>query len=205
VPGWTAESYPHVVEAILHDGHEIGHHGYLHAQTSQVSPGVQAEEIERGFAALESIGAPRPRGYRSPAWEVTPETFELLVDARFLYDSSFMSDDRPYIERHGQLELLELPVHWGLDDWPYFAFGADRGGNVSAAREWHANWWSEYVNARDEGRLVTYTCHPEVAGRAYRAVELERLVGRIRDDDSAWLATMGDVARHVEPRLRGDR
>ena len=30
VPGWTAERYPHIVEAIVTDGHEIGHHGYMH-------------------------------------------------------------------------------------------------------------------------------------------------------------------------------
>ncbi len=202
VPGWTAENYPHTVDAILNDGHEVGHHGYLHARTNKVSAQVQAEELDRGLAALESVGAPRPRGYRSPAWEVTPETFELLVDAGFLYDSSFMSDDRPYVERLGGLELLELPVHWGLDDWPYFGFSADRGGNVSVARDWRANWWTEYEHARDEGRQVTYTCHPEVSGRAYRAVELERFIEQVVADDRAWIATMEDVARHVEPKLR---
>ena len=203
IPGWTAASYPHVVDAILGAGHEIGHHGYLHARTDHVSVETQADELERGFAALESVGAPRPRGYRSPAWEVTPETFELLVDAGFLYDSSFMSDDRPYVERHGDLELLELPIHWGLDDWIYFGFSHDGGGNVIAAADVRANWWAEYEQARDEGRMVTYTCHPEVVGRAYRAVELENLIAQIVDDGSAWIATMEDVARHVEPKLRG--
>lgn len=30
VPGWTAEKHTGRVEAIVRDGHEVGHHGYLH-------------------------------------------------------------------------------------------------------------------------------------------------------------------------------
>src|ERR1700754_3525709 len=30
VPGDTAERHPGVVPAILEDGHEVGHHGYIH-------------------------------------------------------------------------------------------------------------------------------------------------------------------------------
>jgi peptidoglycan-N-acetylglucosamine deacetylase len=29
-PGWIAEQYPKMVEAVAKDGHEIGFHGYLH-------------------------------------------------------------------------------------------------------------------------------------------------------------------------------
>ena len=30
IPGWCLENYPDAVEAILKDGHEIGHHGWIH-------------------------------------------------------------------------------------------------------------------------------------------------------------------------------
>ena len=30
VPGWCLEQYPDTIEAILKDGHEVGHHGYIH-------------------------------------------------------------------------------------------------------------------------------------------------------------------------------
>lgn len=202
VPGWTAENYPHVVAAILEAGHEVAHHGYLHSSSHKVPPAVQEREIERGIAALESVGAPRPRGYRSPSGEVTPETFQMLVDHGFLYDSSFMSDDRPYIERHETLQVLELPWHWSLDDYVYFGYWLDFGGNAAAASAWRQNWWGEYESAREERRSVVFTCHPEISGRAYRALELERLIEQIGCDGRAWFARMEDVARHVEPKLR---
>jgi len=202
VPGWTAENYPHVVEAILTAGHEVGHHGYLHSSTHKVPLAVQRSELERGFAALESVGAPRPRGYRSTSWEVTPETLQMVIDHGFLYDSSFMSDDRPYIERHESLEVLELPSHWSLDDYVYFGYMLDYGGNAAAASAWRENWLAEYESARDERRSVVFTCHPEISGRAYRAKSLERLIEEIGADGRAWFARMEEVARHVEPKLR---
>ena len=203
VPGWTAENYPHFVDAILSDGHEIGHHGYVHSRTDQVSADVHREEIERGFRALESVGADRPRGYRSTSWELTPEAFRMIDEYGFIYDSSFFSDDRPYLERHEDVEVLELPSHWSLDDWPYFGYAMDSGGNTSAASDWRQNWWGEYESARDEGRNVNYVCHPEIIGRGYRASELARLLEQIREDGRAWIPTMERLARHVEPKLRG--
>lgn len=202
IPGWTAENYPHVVDAILSDGHEIGHHGYLHSRTDQISAPAQREEMERGFAALEAVGAPRPRGYRSTAWEMTAETVGLYKEFGFLYDSSFFSDDRPYIEKIGDVEILELPSHWSLDDWPYFGYTLDHGGNTSQASTWRHNMWAEYVQAKSESRNVNFVCHPEIIGRGHRFAELERLLETIMDDGQSWIATMEEVALHCGPRLR---
>ena len=118
VPGHTAALYPETVRAIVAAGHEVAHHGHLHLRSDKVSAQEQADEIDLGLEALEKAGAPRPIGYRSTSWELTPETFALLVERGFGYDSSCMGDDRPYIERFEQWEILELPVHWSLDDWP---------------------------------------------------------------------------------------
>jgi peptidoglycan/xylan/chitin deacetylase (PgdA/CDA1 family) len=201
VPGWTAENYPHAVEAILEAGHEIGHHGYVHSAVHLASKEAQREEIERGLDALERVGAPRPRGYRNPNGEMRLETVELLAEYGFLYDSSFMGDDHPYIEKHGDIELLELPWHWSLDDWPYFGFGADSGGNMSAASVWRQNMWDEYLSALDEGRSVNYVCHPEFIGRGYRFRQLAQLLDDLVTDGRAWIPTMEDLAAHAKPRL----
>lgn len=202
VPGWTAENYPHVVDSILTDGHEIGHHGYLHSRTDHISVDAQRKEIEKGFTALESVGAPRPRGYRSTAWEMTPETVRLFNEYGFLYDSSFFSDDRPYVEKFEEVDILELPSHWSLDDWPYFGYTLDFGGNTSSAMTWRENMWGEYLSARDEGRNVNYVCHPEIIGRGYRFSQLATLLDSIFDDGQAWIPTMEELALHVKTKLR---
>jgi peptidoglycan/xylan/chitin deacetylase (PgdA/CDA1 family) len=203
VPGYTAERHPQAVENILGDGHEVAHHGYLHLRSDKVSPQAQREEIERGFEALERAGAPKARGYRSTSWEMTPETFALLIEHDFAYDSSCMADDRPYIEEWNGHRLLELPVHWSLDDWPRWGWGIDGGGNMTAPAELYDSWLAEYESARAERRAVTYTTHPEVVGRAHRFARFEALVRRMADDEAVWFARMDQAAEHVRPALMG--
>lgn len=201
VPGYTAEQHPALVPSIVERGHEVGHHGYLHLRSDKVPADEQRNEIERGLEALDRAGAPVPRGYRSTSWELTPETFGLLIEHDFAYDSSCMGDDRPYFEDHEGSRILELPVHWSLDDWPRFGWSIDTGGNVADMRELVASWASEYEAACTEGRHLVLTMHPEVIGRAYRLAALEDLIERMQSDGQAWFATLEQVADHVRPQL----
>jgi peptidoglycan-N-acetylglucosamine deacetylase len=201
VPGYTAREHPQAVAAIMAAGHEVGHHGYMHLRSDKVSADEQRDEIEQGIAALLEVGAPRPVGYRSASWELTPETFDLLLEHGFDYDSSCMGDDRPYWETWAGRRILELPVHWSLDDWPRFGWSLDGGGNAADPAELCASWLAEYDLARGERRCITYTMHPEVIGRGQRFGQLERLVEQIAGRGGAWFAALADVAGHVRPRL----
>jgi len=201
VPGHTAALYPETVRAIVAAGHEVAHHGHLHLRSDRIDAKEQRAEIERGLDALVDAGAPRPVGYRSASWELTPETFDLLLEHGFGYDSSCMGDDRPYWETWGGRRILELPVHWSLDDWPRFGWSLDGGGNASDPAELVSSWLAEFDLARVERRSITYTMHPEVIGRGQRFVQLERLVEQIRDRGGAWFAPLADVAAHVRPLL----
>jgi peptidoglycan/xylan/chitin deacetylase (PgdA/CDA1 family) len=201
VPGDTAERHPELCPALLAGGHEIGHHGYLHLRSDKISSGRQREEIERGLEALEAAGAPRPRGYRSTSWELTPETFALLRKHDFDYDSSCMGDDRPYLQEWEGERILELPVHWSLDDWPRFGWMIDGGGNVADPAELLASWGAEFRAARAEGRHLILTMHPEVIGRAYRFAVLEQLLEEMAAAGDVWFARLDQVADHVGPRL----
>jgi peptidoglycan-N-acetylglucosamine deacetylase len=200
VPGSTAARHPDAVRAVVAAGHEIGHHGHLHLRSHEVEAAVQRAELERGLEALEPLTGRAPAGYRSPAWELTPETFELLVEHGFAYDSSCMGDDRPYLETLDGAELLELPVHWSLDDWPYYGWSVDAGGNLFSPSVWFESWMAEFESALRERRLVTYTMHPEVVGRGYRLLYLDRLIGEMKARAKVWFATHAQVAELVRRR-----
>lgn len=201
VPGHTADHNPGLVESLLDAGHEVAHHGYLHLRSDHASADAQIEEIDRGLKALRDAGAPEPLGYRSSSWELTPETFDLLIDRGFAYDSSCMGDDRPYLEGWKGRQILELPVHWSLDDWPRFGWNIDSGGNVADAEELYRSWHAEASSAMAEGRHATYTMHPEVIGRPYRIAQLDRLVGALVRRGDVWFARLDEVASHVRPQL----
>jgi peptidoglycan/xylan/chitin deacetylase (PgdA/CDA1 family) len=163
VPGVTAQRHPDEVGAIVERGHELAHHGHTHRRPDLLSAGEQREEIEQGLAALSAFAA-RPIGYRAPGWELTPVTLELLAEHRFRYDSSLMGDDRPYRVSAG---LVELPVHWSLDDAPYFAHSPDPTG------VWDV-WRRELRLAAAEDRPLTITLHPDILGRPHR-IDILRL------------------------------
>src|SRR5690349_16614453 len=71
IPGHTASVYPHLVQEILHAGHEIAHHGWLHENPVTLEEPQERAALERGIEELERAGAPRPVGWRSPAWAMS--------------------------------------------------------------------------------------------------------------------------------------
>ena len=203
VPGYTAELYPHEIGEIRRSGHEIGHHGYLHERPDTLSPEQERVVMERGLEALERTAGVRPAGYRSPAWEITPTTLELLGELGFLYDSSGMGDDLPYVERHGERSILELPVQWLLDDWPQFGYGIDGGGQIANPDKVFQIWSEEFDGLYEEGGYFMLTMHPEVIGRPHRMALLDRLIRHIKGYPDVWWATAEQVARHSAPLLSG--
>ena len=114
-----------------------------------------------------------------------------------------MGDDRPYLEAWEGKHILELPVHWSLDDWPRFGWGIDGGGNTADPAELGASWATEIDGARRESRHATLTMHPEVIGRMHRFVQLESLVDRLVAEGDVWFARLDHVAEHVRPILEG--
>ena len=148
---------------------------------------------ERGLAAFERHGI-RPAGYRSPGWELTPETLGMLAELGFGYDSSLMADDRPYWQASGSVPLLELPGHWSLCDWPYFGWTPYHGGLLADPAAVERIWLDEYESARAERRVVTYTMHPEAIGRGYLARMLDRIVTAMAERGRPWFATHAELA-----------
>jgi peptidoglycan/xylan/chitin deacetylase (PgdA/CDA1 family) len=198
IPGHTADQQPDVVAAILAAGHEVGHHGYMHLGTDALDEAAQRAELEQGLAALDKHGV-RPAGYRSPGWELTPETLAMLGELGFSYESSLMADDRPYWEASAGRPLLELPGHWSLCDWPYFGWTAYHGGLLADPAAVERIWLDEYESARRDRRVVTYTMHPEAIGRGYLALMLERIIAAMRERGRPWFATHAEIAALAKP------
>lgn len=178
VPGWIAERNPHVVERIAADGHEIGHHGYLHEPPATLSAEQEAEVLDRGSEILQGITGETPVGYRSPSWELSDHSLNLLCERGFRYDSSLMGGDAPYWAAPG---LAELPIHWALDDYPYFVFAPTDGRRLMAAPEQvYAAWRDAFDELYARGGVFTLTMHPYIIGRPGRLKMLDRLLDHIQ-------------------------
>jgi hypothetical protein len=52
-------------------------------------------------------------------------SLDILVGEGLLYDASLMGDDIPYLLDSGRGQVVELPTHYAMDDWPHFMASRD--------------------------------------------------------------------------------
>jgi peptidoglycan-N-acetylglucosamine deacetylase len=200
VPGFTAERYPGVVRDIVAAGHEVAHHGYLHESLQGAPPEEEARWFDRGLAALERVAGVRPVGYRAPMWEPSWYTPELLHDRGLLYDSSLMDAEVPYelSVAGGTASLVEIPIHWSLDDWERYCYipGISEG-HIANPRDVSESWSAELEGMRADGGCFVLTSHPFVTGRPSRAAVLDALLGQALGSGDVWVTSLAQIAEHV--------
>ena len=182
IPGYVAETHVDLVRDIRDRGHEIGHHGYMHEPPATLSRDREAEVLDRGLESIERITGERTKGYRSPSWELSEDSLSLLVDRGFTYDSSLMGDDVPYVVHAPGGSLVEVPIHWELDDAPFFGYTPFLGQVYGTASPEHVYqvWSAAFEGAHHYGRSFVLTVHPWIIGRPGRLRMLERLIDHIR-------------------------
>jgi len=213
IPGVTIAAYPDDCQRVVDAGHEIGHHGYTHVPPAALSREQEEDGLLRANAMIEKLAGKRARGYRSPSWDLSAHTLDLLLAQGFLYDSSLMGDDHtPYRARRIEkvvldepirfgppTKLIEMPISWSLDDYPHFEFVRTPDWvlpGLSAAEGVLGNWTQDflYMVRTTEWGVLTYTFHPYVIGRGHRMAILERLI-RTMQEHGAVFCTMEQAAR----------
>ena len=196
IPGFVAETHPDLVKEIDGRAHEIGHHGYMHEPPATLSREEEAEVLDRGIDILSGLTGRPPAGYRSPSWELSQHSLELLADRDFIYDSSLMGDDIPYLVAVDDRSIVEIPVHWELDDAPYFNYAPalDARPVMASPQQVYDVWSAGFEGAYHYGRAFTLTMHPYVIGRPGRLRMLERLIKYIREFPGVEFARAVDVA-----------
>lgn len=196
VPGWTVENHTARAEAILKDGHEIGHHSYSHRWVDPTDPAGELEELERGLDALQRMLGLRPAGFRSAAGETSANLFRLLAERGFLYDSSMLDAINPYFHAVGgkPRALVELPWSWSLDDAPYALFSVKSPRAIMTNDHIFAIWRDEFDAIRAAGGLYNLVMHPQVTGRPSRLMLLRRIIEHIQRSPDVWFATCRDAA-----------
>ena len=221
-PGHTIDSTPGAVTPYVEAGHELAHHGWTHRLPFNLSRDEEEEEIVRGNESIKRISGRTARGYRSPAWDLSPHSIDLLLKHGIQYDSSLMGNDYDcYYARQGDVAelmkplvrgretaLVEMPISWSLDDYPAFEYmrlpnGSVQQGlmNATAVLENFVDDFTYMTRVCDYG-ILTYTFHPHVIGRGHRMMMLERLIQRLIEGGAVFM-TMEAAMRDWLARRRG--
>jgi peptidoglycan/xylan/chitin deacetylase (PgdA/CDA1 family) len=177
IPGWVAEQRPGLATRIAARGHEVAHHSYGHRPPTGMSPAEQRADFERALAVFADQGI-EVVGHRAALWEATWQTAELVAEHGMSYDSSLMGDDRPYRIPTGSGDVVELPVHWSLDDWEQYAFlPAPHVGSVIESPEKVLGMWRAELDGMRRYRcLFNLTNHPFLSARPGRIEALRSLI-----------------------------
>src|SRR5215510_227619 len=219
VPGFTIESWPRECDAVVAGGHEVAHHSWAHIPPASQSRAEEEADLVRANEAIASLTGRRARGYRSPSWDLSEHTIDLLIAHGFLYDSSLMGADYlPYRARRGdkaelgkpygfgeETSLIEMPISWSLDDYPHFEFirtPQTVAPGLQPAREVMQSWYDEfaYMKKTVDWGVLTYTMHPYEIGRGYRMLALEWLVDKLAADGAVFM-TMEQAALEAKQKL----
>lgn len=197
VPAVVAMLYPDEQRRVIESGHEIGIHSWIHEFNSTLPPAIERDLQMRAADKLEEITGVRPVGIRTPSWDFSPHTLSISREMGLLYDSSLMADDDPYelLENGEPTGMVELPVEWIRDDFPYFNMDRSRGLRPQTGLADVLDVFiREFEGARAEGGLFLLTMHPHVTGHRSRIRILEDLIDHIHGTGDAWFATHADIA-----------
>ena len=202
VPAVVAETFPELLPAFVERGHEVGLHGFFHEIVAHTSDAEFSAALDASLALFQRQVGLTPKGFRSPAWEMTPHMMAEL-HARGMYDSSLSGFDNPYTLGG----VVEVPVQWAVDDAVYFKF---LGGGVdhwppSASRPVLETWTDEWETLHAEGGLFMLTVHDWISGRAHRIRLLDTLLSTVARTPGAWIATVGEVAAYHAASVNHDR
>lgn len=216
IPGFTIESWPNECNAVVAGDHEVAHHSWAHIPPATQTREQEEADLVRANEAIVRLSGRKARGYRSPSWDLSEYTIDLLLAHGFRYDSSLMGADyAPYRARRGDVAkvgepfhfgeptaLIEMPISWSLDDYPHFEFVRTETtilAGLQPARAVMQSWLDEflYMKKTVEWGVLTYTMHPYVIGRGYRMLALEQLVDKLGREGAAFM-TLENAAREAE-------
>tara|TARA_A100001037_G_scaffold290076_1_gene302498 strand:+ start:795 stop:1712 length:918 start_codon:yes stop_codon:yes gene_type:complete len=205
LPAWCMERYPQAVEQILEQGHEVAHHHYLHENPNSLSAEEERYWFVRSKEVIVSMTGQAPRGYRAATYRFSRNTLDILIDEDIRYDASLFGDDIPYVIGNERGELVELPSHYGLDDWPHYQFSRDFGTMmpVKSTSQACQVFREEFDAAWEYGGLWVSVWHPFLSGRLARAAAIKSLIEYMHDKGQVWFATLEDIADHIN-KLRRD-
>ena len=199
IPGWIVERYPDLCREIVHRGHEVGHHGYLHEKPFFLS-GPEEEEalLVKSLDIFEHVLGVKPLGSRAPSCDPSPHTMGILKKHGFVYHSNLMDADLPYCHKTPYGELVELPTAWCNNDFVYFGFSAvpPVGNGIWSQEDVFAIWKEEFEGAYEEGGFFNLMGHPQVIGRPSRMRMVARLFEHVLGKKDVWIAPPLEVARH---------
>ncbi len=228
VPGHSIESFPDQARMIVDAGHEVGAHGYSHENPIAMTAAQEEDVLKRSIDLVTAICGRAPKGYVAPWWEMSPRTAGLLKELGFSYDhSQSYRDFEPFYARVGdqwtkiafdspavdwmkplkagaEIDLVEIPASWYLDDLPPMMFmkNVPNSHGFVTPRQVEELWRDQFdwVYREMDWAVFPMSIHPDVSGRPQVLLMLERLIDYMNSHRGVVWRTMEEIADEYRER-----
>jgi len=162
--GEVAQWYPDLVKEIAKDGHEIACHGMAHRDLTLYSEQEFSQDLLEAKDILEKLIGVPVIGFRAPNLIAPDWLFPMLVENKFLYDSSVCPSRKLFGKYSGQSSmpqnpylvyerLIELPI-------PTIPFLRLPGAVSIATRIFGWTWTRITLNSALKTGAAHYYMHP---------------------------------------------
>ena len=197
VPAVSALLHPQEIATCAAAGHEIALHGWIHEWNTTLDRDTECDLLMRSVDVIERLSGSHPVGIRTPSWDFSANTLDLIRELHLTYDSSLMADDEPYelLADGTPTGIVEIPVEWIRDDAPYLTMDRYTGTRpYTPPRDLLRIWLDEFDQAREERGLFQLTLHPHIVGHRSRISVLAELLEHIAACGDAWFARHDEIA-----------
>ncbi|QCP53010.1 polysaccharide deacetylase [Trinickia violacea] len=218
VPGQVAKTHAETVRRIAAKHHEIGVSGERCEDFDALSLSDQQAAFDAGQALLRETLGRAAAGFRSLGGNWAPGFADFLRERGIAWSSSWRGDDLPYYHVDDVIDtepaprsakLVELPLHYELEDEPYFVYnlappvpiGQPR---IASYRDVLVNWKHDFDAFRRFGLCFVMRLHPEIIGTAGRIDLLRDLLAHMRSHGDVWFATGAEVAHWWRDTVPGN-
>src|SRR6266566_3191231 len=190
-------------------------------QEKRPQPGTKLtdEQIKQWVAPMRAGRKLTPKSWPNGAkvavclsWDMDNETFEiaaghsapvLLSQGEYGFTEGLpriMAMDEPYelLSNGRPTGMVELPVDWILDDYPYFV----SSGSLPSPELIFKVYQDEFDGAYQEGTMFMLTLHPMVSGHRSRIAYLDKLIAYMKSKPGVWFATGRQIADYVRQNLK---
>src|ERR1019366_5631871 len=168
-------------------GHEIALHGWIHEWNATLDHDTERDLLLRSIDVIERLSGSRPVGIRTPSWDFSDHTLNLIRELDLTYDSSLIADDEPYelLADGAPTGIVEIPVEWIRDDAPYLTMDRYTGTRpYTPPRELLRIWLDEFEQAH---------LHPHVIGHRSRLIVLVQLLEHTSSISGVFFARHDEV------------
>ncbi len=124
----------------------------------------------------------------------------MLIQEGLTYDASLMGDDIPYLLENDKGQVVELPTHYAMDDWPHFMTSRDLAYMMPPKSPQQAMevYQAEFDAMWEYRGLWIAVWHPFLSGRLARCVAMAKLIESMHTKGQVWFATLEGIAAHVK-------